>query len=410
MIPVAKPWVGEAEAEAVRRPLLSGWVTQGPEVAAFEREFAAYVGAPHACAVANCSVALHLALRAVGVTPGDEVITVSHSFIATANSVRYCGAIPVFVDIRPATFNIDPALVEGAITPRTRAILCVHQMGMPCDLAALVEIARRHALPLIEDAACAAGSEVLRDGAWELIGKPHGDIACFSFHPRKLLTTGDGGMLTTARPEWDRLFRLWRQHGMSIPDTVRHGAREVIFESYAALGYNYRLTDLQAAVGREQLKRLPEIVARRRELVQRYRRLLAVVDGLALPLEPAWARSNWQSYCVRLPARCDQRRVMQAMLDAGVATRRGIMCAHLEPAYTREPWSCAGGRGRCPCPAGSCRHLVHSERAQQTAITLPLYHQMTEAEQDEVVAALVRACASSTRVSDGAAQAPVEAH
>jgi dTDP-4-amino-4,6-dideoxygalactose transaminase len=405
MIPVARPWVGEAEAEAVRRPLLSGWVTQGPEVAAFEREFAGYVGAPHACAVANCSVALHLALRAVGVAPGDEVITVSHSFIATANSVRYCGATPVFVDIQPATFNIDPALVAGAITPRTRAILCVHQMGMPCDLAALLDVARRHALPLIEDAACAAGSEVLRDGAWERIGKPHGDIACFSFHPRKLLTTGDGGMLTTANPEWDRQLRLWRQHGMSVPDTVRHGAGEVIFESYASLGYNYRLTDLQAAVGREQLKRLPEMVARRREVAQRYRRLLAAVEGLELPLEPDWARSNWQSFCVRLPPWCDQRRVMQAMLDDGVSTRRGIMCAHLEPAYAREPWSCGSGPGRCACPPGACRRLVHSERAQQTAITLPLYHQLTETDQDEVVAALARACARPSGAPDGAAPA-----
>jgi dTDP-4-amino-4,6-dideoxygalactose transaminase len=381
----------EREVEAARRPILAGWVTQGPEVAAFEREFAAYVGAKYACAVSSCTTALHLALLAVGVQPGDEVITVSHSFIATANSIRYCGARPVFVDIQPETFNMDPALIEDAITERTRAILCVHQMGMPCDLKAILEIARRHSLPVVEDAACAVGSEILWTGQWEKIGKPHGDIACFSFHPRKLLTTGDGGMLTTANPEGDRKFRLWRQHGMSVPDTVRHGAREVIFESYSVLGYNYRLTDIQAAIGREQLKRLPESIERRRFLAGRYRELLANVPGLRLPEEPSWARSNWQSYCVRLPDRCDQQQVMQFMLDSGVATRRGIMCAHREPAYAHEPWSCGNGPGACGCPPGTCARLAESERAQDTAIILPVYHQMTGDEQSTVATALASA-------------------
>ena len=189
-IPITKPWIGDAEAEAVRRPLLSGWVTQGPEVEAFEREFAAYVGAQHACAVSNCTVALHLALLAVGVQPGDEVITASHSYIASANSVRYCGAIPVFVDIEPGTFNMNPALIENVITGRTRAILCVHQIGMPCNIKTITDIARRYSLAVVEDAACAVGSEIRCNGSWEKIGKPHGDVACFSFHPRKLLTTG----------------------------------------------------------------------------------------------------------------------------------------------------------------------------------------------------------------------------
>jgi perosamine synthetase len=375
-IPVARPWLGEEESAAARRAILSGWVTQGPEVAAFEREFAVLVGAAHACAVSSCTAALHLALKAVGVGPGDEVITASHSFIATANSVRYCGARPVFVDIDPATFNMDPALVEGALSPCTRAILCVHQMGMPCDLAAILAIARRHGLPVVEDAACAIGSEILCNGTWERIGRPHGDIACFSFHPRKLLTTGDGGMLTTARADFDARFRLWRQHGMSAPDTARHASGDVIFECYAEPGYNYRMTDIQAAVGREQLKRLPAMVERRRYLAARYDEGLRDT-GLGLPAEPAWARANRQSYCVRLPEGRGQREVMRALLEAGIATRRGIMCAHREPAWPAGSWSAPGG-------------LAESERARDRGLILPLYHQMTEAEQDRVMEALRR--------------------
>lgn len=385
-IPFARPWMGESEADAARRAILSGWVTQGPEVAAFEREFADYVGASHACAVSNCTTALHLALRAVGVQPGDEVITVSHSFIATANSIRYCGAVPVFVDIQPDTYNIDPALIEAVITPRTHAILCVHQIGMPCDLQAILEIAHRHSISIVEDAACAVGSEIFWNGHWEKIGKPHGDIACFSFHPRKLLTTGDGGMLTTANAEWDHKFRLWRQHSMSVPDTVRHTSNNIIFESYTELGYNYRMTDIQAAVGREQLKRLPEIVAHRHEQARRYCELLAEIPGLVLPTEPTWARSNWQSFCVRLPEGCDQRLVMQGLLDGGIASRRGVMCIHREPAYPPGAWTC--GRRDSDCSAKPCCHLVESELAQDHAILLPLFHEITFVQEEQVFTAL----------------------
>jgi dTDP-4-amino-4,6-dideoxygalactose transaminase len=382
MIPIIKPVMDEREVAAARRVILSGWITQGPEVAAFEREFAAFVGAPHACAVSSCTTALHLALLAVGVRPGDEVITVSHSYIATANAIRYCGATPVFVDIEPDTFNIDPRLIGGAVTDRTRAVLCVHQMGMPCDLAAVVSVAREHSLPVVEDAACAIGSEIRWQGRWERIGRPHADIACFSFHPRKVMSTGDGGMVTTRNAEWDARCRLLRQHGMSVPDTVRHGAAQVIFESYPILGYNYRLTDIQAAVGREQLKRLPEIVEVRRALVERYRALLSDAPGLGLPAEPEWAQSNWQSFCVRLPDHCDQRLVMQQMLEDGVSTRRGIMCSHREPVYEE---------------ASSMRRLLHSEAAQDHCVILPLYPQMTREEQERVADALKRASSHEGR-------------
>lgn len=388
---MARPWMDSREADAARRPIEKGWVTQGPEVAAFEREFAAFVGAPHACAVSNCTTALHLALLACGVSAGDEVVTVSHSFVATASCVVHCGAVPVFVDIQPDTFNIDPAEIEKAISPRTKAILCVHQMGMPCDLRAILDMANRRGLPVVEDAACAIGSEIRWGSEWQKIGKPHGDIACFSFHPRKLLTTGDGGMLTTANAEFDAQFRLLRQHGMSVPDSVRHGANRVIFEEYLGVGFNYRMTDIQAAVGREQLKKLPEMVATRRKLASRYCQILKDIPGLSFPEEPEWARSNWQSFCVRLPETWGQVEVMQHMLDSGVATRRGIMCAHREPAYVDVPWRCAESAGTndsCKCPPKSCRQLAQSETAQDRCIILPLFHDLSEEDQDYVAETL----------------------
>jgi dTDP-4-amino-4,6-dideoxygalactose transaminase len=374
MIPIAQPLLGEPEVAAAAEVIRSGWLAQGPRVASFEASFAAQVGADYACAVANCSVALHLALLALGVGPGDEVITVSHTVIACANSIRQIGAIPIFVDIERSTMTMDPDLLECAITPRTAAIMCVHQMGMPCDLARILPIARAHCLPVVEDAACALGSEILLDRRWEPIGKPHGHIACFSLNPRTVITVGDGGVLTTNDAALDAKLRLLRQHGTSVPDTVRHGSPHVIFETYGVPGYNYRLTDIQAAIGIEQLKRLPEIVRLRRECATHYANLLAAeVPNVEPPREVPWAWTNWQSYCVRLPREVDQRLVMQRMLDSGVATRRGIMCIHREEAYAGLP---------------QLFPLPESEQAQDSCILLPLFPGLTPAMQAKVVTAL----------------------
>jgi dTDP-4-amino-4,6-dideoxygalactose transaminase len=241
-------------------------------------------------------------------------------------------------------------------------------MGMPCDMPALLKVAGD--IPVIEDAACAIGSSIQMNGNWQAVGQPHGAIAAFSFHPRKVVTTGDGGMLTTNNDEWDARFRLLRQHGMSVSDTARHAASSVIFESYPIVGYNYRMTDIQAAVGRRQLARLSGIIERRREIASVYAQELSGIPGLRPPAEPDWARSNWQSYCVRLPDAVSQRGVMQYMLDQGVATRRGIMCAHREDSYRDLPLS-------FPLP--------ESEAAQDRCIIIPLYTQMTESEQAKVI-------------------------
>ena len=375
MIPITKPNLGLEEVEAVKKVIVSGWIVQGPKVQEFENQFAQYTKAKHACAVSNCTTGLHLALLAVGVKPGDAVVTVSHSFIATANSIRYCGAEPIFVDVDLDTYNICVCDLEKVLKrnkARVSAILVVHQMGMPCELAPILKLAKKYKLPVVEDAACAAGSEYSHDGGktFEKIGRPHGDIACFSFHPRKVLVTGEGGMLTTNNAKYDAKFRLLRHQGMSISDLKRHQSKKIIFETYPELGYNYRMTDIQAALGIEQLKKLDGMISRRRELASIYLNSLKDISWLALPIEPAHCHSNWQSFAVRVlkNAPLKRNRLMQHLLDQGIATRPGIMNAHQEKVYKNKKWL-----------------LENSQTARDTAIILPLYHHMTQDEIEKVI-------------------------
>jgi dTDP-4-amino-4,6-dideoxygalactose transaminase len=367
MIPITVPYLGEEEERAAQEVIRSGWVTQGPRVAEFERAVADYCGTAEAVAVTSCTTALHLALVVLGVGPGDEVICPSMSFIATVNAVRHAGATPVLADVDRRTYNLDPDAVEAAITPRTKAVLVVHQIGLPADLDRFLAIGRRHGVKILEDAACAIGSRYK--------GRPiggHTEMACFSFHPRKVITTGEGGMITTNNREYAKQLRLLRQHGMSVPDRVRHEAKRVIIEEYVCLGYNYRMTDVQAAMGIEQMKKLGAILQRRRELAAQYTAALWEHPWLDPPYVPDYADPNFQSYAVQLTddAPIQRDELMQLLLEAGIATRRGIMLAHAERA-------CKGLAARCT--------LANSERASNRSLLLPLHPHMSADDASRVI-------------------------
>jgi perosamine synthetase len=365
-VPFARPHLPGGEAAALAEVIASGWVSQGPRVNVFEEAFAARVGAPDAVATTSCTTALQLALYASGVGPGDEVIVPSLSFIATANSVWQCGAQPVFADIDPRTYNLDPAAAERAITSRTRAIMPVHQLGLPADMDPFLELGERHGVVIVEDAACAIGATYKGRRVGSL-----GPLACFSLHPRKVITTGEGGMIAVHDPKMAARLRRLRQHAMDVSDLARHAARDVVLESYPERGFNARMTDLQAALGLCQLQALEDILARRRRLAERYTAALAGVPGITPPYEPLYARRTWQSYCVRLDPRAaiDRTDLMRRLLDDGIATRRGVMAIHQEAAY-------AGER------VGS---LEHTEMAARDTLMLPLFPDLTDEQQGYVI-------------------------
>ena len=366
-IPVAKPYLGVEEAQLAYETILTNWVTQGPRVAEFEEKFAQYVGSEFAVAVSNCTTALHLSLIVAGIGPGDEVICPSMSYIATANAIVYVGATPVFVEVKSETYNIDPADVERKITSKTKAIIGVHQIGRPFEIDEIKTLCAKHSLILIEDAACAAGSSYKGNK----IGS-HSDLVCFSFHPRKVITTGDGGMIATSNVEYAQRVKRLRQHGMSVNDRVRHLSDKVIVEDHLEVGYNYRMTDIQAAVGIRQLEKLDSIVERRREIAQFYLNELKDIECIRLPAESENDFTNWQSFSVYIKSSCpiSRNEIMQKMLDVDISTRRGIMTSHRETAYKNR---------------GVDLSLPVSEDAADRSIVLPLYVPMSQEEMDYVI-------------------------
>ena len=361
-----RPWIGAEEAAAAAAAVESGWVAQGPRVAEFERAFADSIGVAHAVAVSSCTAALHLALLAAGIGHGDEVVVPSLSFIATANAARYVGARPVFADVDAVTLNLTPETVEPVLTDRTRAVILVDQCGVPADLDEMRKLCDARGIAIVEDAACAAGAEYR--------GRPVGagaDIAAFSFHPRKLLTTGEGGMIITPDGELASRLRRLREHGMDASAAQRHVSRQPVIERYLETGYNYRMTDIQAAVGLVQLGKLPALVARRRELAARYRRLLAKIPGLRMIDDPEYGRTNFQSFWILLPedAPAGRDELLRLLAAEGISARRGIMAAHAEPAYA--------GEGQWALPV--------TDRITADSLILPLFHDLSPAEQDMIV-------------------------
>ena len=369
-IPITKPALGEEEARAPFDSIKSGWVTQGPKVAEFEKAVAAYVGARHGVATTSCTTGLHLALASLGVGPGDEVIVPSFTFIASANAILYTGATVVFCEIDPRTYNADPADIEKRITKRTKAIMPVDQIGLPCDIGAINEVAKRHGVDVVEDAAPAIG------GAYK--GRKVGSNAhqtVFSFHPRKVITTGEGGMITTDDDALADKARKLRAHAMSVSDLDRHKADRPIIEEYHELGFNYRMTDIQASIGLVQIRRLDELLRIRVEKANRYDRELGRIGGLAVPSVPPYATHTYQSYCLRLTkdAHVERDELMARLLRRGIATRRGVMASHLEQVYRDRV-------GRVALPV--------TEDASRTTMLIPLFAAMTDDEQTYVIESL----------------------
>jgi perosamine synthetase len=384
-IPITRPFVGPEEMAAVQRPLESGWLVQGPFVKEFEDKFAHFVGAEHAMATTSCTTALHIAVAAMGLKSGDEVIVPGFTWVATANVVEYMGARPIFVDVNLSTFNLDVTKLEAAITSRTVGLIPVHLFGLSADMDPILSVARRHGLWTVEDAACGFGASY--DG--QHVGT-FGDLGCFSFHPRKSITTGEGGMVTAASQVLADRVRSLRDHGASRSDLQRHTeSAGYLLADYDLLGYNFRMTDLQGAIGSVQMDRAEWILAERHRCATAYDELLAEIDWLERPATPPGSVHGYQSYvCLFRPdaptmASVDRlhlrRNRLTAALEAeGIATRQGTHAAFIQGFYAEK----------YAIPPES---LPASYLADRLSLSLPMYPGMTDGELETVAAALLRA-------------------
>lgn len=326
-IQISLPSTGDEEWQAVREPLMTGWLTQGPKVAAFEKAFAERHQVKHALATTSCTTGLHLILAALGIGPGDEVIVPAFTWVATANVVLYCGATPIFADVSRDTYNIDPTDVARKLTPHTRAVIAVHLFGLCADMEGLRKILPVH-VKLIEDAACAAGAGLNGIPAGGL-----GDAAAFSFHPRKSITTGEGGMVTTNEDELADTVNRLRNHGASISEEQRHrGPRPYLLPDFNLLGYNYRMTDLQGAVGLVQLSKLDRFIAERQGWAEYYYKHLADISWLRMPICPEGGGHAWQAFVAYVDphqAPLSRNDIMERLQTEGIATRPGTHAVHM---------------------------------------------------------------------------------
>jgi len=370
MIPISRLSVGPAEAAAAAEAIQSGWIAQGKRTEEFEQLVAEYVGSRHAIATSSATTGLHLALVAAGIQAGDEVICPSYTFIATANAIAYAGATPVFVDIDRRTYNIDPSLIEAAISPRTKAILPVSQVGLAADLDKINKIAEKHQLLVVEDAAPSLGAKI--DNRY--VGSIS-DFTVFSFDARKILTTGEGGIITTDDDVAASKLRSLRAHSASASMLSRHTSSNVVLERYPEIGYNYKMTDVAAAIGIVQMDRIEDFITERRYLASRYASMLGDIEQIELPLEPKDYRHVFQSYTIRILSNHSQVFIMNEMAKSLVATRRVIAC-HLEGHYRR------GNPGL---------FLPESEEACHRTLLLPMFVGLSESEQDHVVKSLLAA-------------------
>lgn len=374
-IPITKPFLGEEELEALKGPLATGWLTQGAWVQTFEQRFAAVVGADRAVSCSSCTAALHLALVALGIGPGDEVVVPSFTFVASANAVEYTGARPVFADIDLDTFNTTVEHVVKATSSRTRAIMPVHLFGLAADVQPMLDVARDRGWYVIEDAACAIGARYHGATPGTL-----GDVGCFSFHARKVITTGEGGMLVARDPRVAERAAMLRSHSAAVSALERHESKSFALPSYDRVGFNYRMTDVQAAIGVAQLGRLESLVCNRRRLARRYTEGLTGLRGIRLPSEPSGRVHAYQSYVIVVTdeARVSRDALAAELAEQGIATRQGTHAVHLLGAYASKYGLRADS-------------FPNALRADRQSLALPLYPQMTEDEQEYVIARILTA-------------------